>query len=290
MTGSPRPRTWCRLQKARLFVYNGAGFEPWVDKLLKDVAGARHDRDRDDATESHPARAPSAPTRRPARLARSRAGPGAGRGHPRRARRRPIPRTRRRYADNARALRRAARRASTRRSPPAFATARSRDMSPRTRRSPISPGATGSRRCRSWGSRPSRSRAPPSSPRSPASLVASKVTLHLLRDARQLAARRDAGPRGRRQDARAESDRGTHEGGSGGGQGLRRADGGQPREPAHGARVPVGLRVCFVTCLRVAGHLRERRPRQARARGARRRRSAAGVESIPTPASTASMR
>jgi zinc transport system substrate-binding protein len=33
----PAPQDIARLQKARLFVYNGAGFEPWVDKLRKEV-------------------------------------------------------------------------------------------------------------------------------------------------------------------------------------------------------------------------------------------------------------
>ena len=35
----PSPQNVVQLQQARLFVYNGAGFEPWVDKLLKDVPG-----------------------------------------------------------------------------------------------------------------------------------------------------------------------------------------------------------------------------------------------------------
>ena len=35
----PSPQNVVQLQKARLFVYNGAGLEPWVDKLLKDLAG-----------------------------------------------------------------------------------------------------------------------------------------------------------------------------------------------------------------------------------------------------------
>jgi zinc transport system substrate-binding protein len=34
----PAPQDIARLQKARLFIYNGAGFEPWVDKLRKDLA------------------------------------------------------------------------------------------------------------------------------------------------------------------------------------------------------------------------------------------------------------
>jgi zinc transport system substrate-binding protein len=33
----PAPQDIIRLQKARLFIYNGAGFEPWVDKLRKDL-------------------------------------------------------------------------------------------------------------------------------------------------------------------------------------------------------------------------------------------------------------
>ena len=39
-TGSPRPRTWSQVRKARLFVYNGAGFEPGADRLLKEIAGS----------------------------------------------------------------------------------------------------------------------------------------------------------------------------------------------------------------------------------------------------------
>jgi zinc transport system substrate-binding protein len=33
----PAPADVARLQKARVFVYNGGGFEPWVDKLLAEV-------------------------------------------------------------------------------------------------------------------------------------------------------------------------------------------------------------------------------------------------------------
>ena len=33
----PSPQDVVRVQKARLFVYNGAGLEPWVDKLLRDA-------------------------------------------------------------------------------------------------------------------------------------------------------------------------------------------------------------------------------------------------------------
>jgi zinc transport system substrate-binding protein len=33
----PAPQDIARLQQARLFIYNGAGFEPWVDKLRKDL-------------------------------------------------------------------------------------------------------------------------------------------------------------------------------------------------------------------------------------------------------------
>jgi zinc transport system substrate-binding protein len=35
----PSPPDVARLQKARLVVYNGAGFEPWIDRLLKDLPG-----------------------------------------------------------------------------------------------------------------------------------------------------------------------------------------------------------------------------------------------------------
>ena len=37
----PSPQKLVEVQNARLLVYNGAGFEPWVDKLLKDVAGKK---------------------------------------------------------------------------------------------------------------------------------------------------------------------------------------------------------------------------------------------------------
>jgi zinc transport system substrate-binding protein len=35
----PAPRDVARLEKARIFIYNGAGFEPWADKLLANLAG-----------------------------------------------------------------------------------------------------------------------------------------------------------------------------------------------------------------------------------------------------------
>src|SRR5262245_31422948 len=37
----PSPQTVVQLAKARLFIYNGAGFEPWADKLIADVARGR---------------------------------------------------------------------------------------------------------------------------------------------------------------------------------------------------------------------------------------------------------
>jgi len=37
----PSPQTLVQLGKARLFVYNGAGFEPWVQKLAGDIAPDR---------------------------------------------------------------------------------------------------------------------------------------------------------------------------------------------------------------------------------------------------------
>ena len=37
----PSPQNVVELQNARLFVYNGAGFEPWVDKLLKEVTARK---------------------------------------------------------------------------------------------------------------------------------------------------------------------------------------------------------------------------------------------------------
>jgi zinc transport system substrate-binding protein len=37
----PSPQKLVEVQNARLLVYNGAGFEPWVDKLLHDVTGKR---------------------------------------------------------------------------------------------------------------------------------------------------------------------------------------------------------------------------------------------------------
>jgi len=37
----PSPRLLARLQEADLFIYNGAGLEPWVDKLLGSLQGTR---------------------------------------------------------------------------------------------------------------------------------------------------------------------------------------------------------------------------------------------------------
>ncbi len=37
----PSPQQMVDVRKARLFVYNGAGFEPWADKLVKDVAASK---------------------------------------------------------------------------------------------------------------------------------------------------------------------------------------------------------------------------------------------------------
>lgn len=37
----PSPQSVLEVKKARLFVYNGAGFEPWVDKLVKEVADGK---------------------------------------------------------------------------------------------------------------------------------------------------------------------------------------------------------------------------------------------------------
>ena len=37
----PSPQKLVEVQRARLLVYNGAGFEPWVDKLLHDVTGKK---------------------------------------------------------------------------------------------------------------------------------------------------------------------------------------------------------------------------------------------------------
>ncbi len=37
----PSPQQIVDVQKAQLFVYNGAGFEPWADKLVKDVTGRK---------------------------------------------------------------------------------------------------------------------------------------------------------------------------------------------------------------------------------------------------------
>ena len=39
--GEPSPQKLVEVQNARLLVYNGAGFEPWVDKLLHDVTGKK---------------------------------------------------------------------------------------------------------------------------------------------------------------------------------------------------------------------------------------------------------
>jgi len=35
----PSPQDVAQVRRARVFVYNGAGFEPWADKLLKEAAG-----------------------------------------------------------------------------------------------------------------------------------------------------------------------------------------------------------------------------------------------------------
>jgi zinc transport system substrate-binding protein len=35
----PSPRDVAQLQRAKVFVYNGGGFEPWVDKLARDIQG-----------------------------------------------------------------------------------------------------------------------------------------------------------------------------------------------------------------------------------------------------------
>jgi len=35
----PSPQDVAQVRRARLFVYNGAGFEPWADKLIKEAAG-----------------------------------------------------------------------------------------------------------------------------------------------------------------------------------------------------------------------------------------------------------
>jgi zinc transport system substrate-binding protein len=36
----PSPQDVAQVRRARIFVYNGAGFEPWVDKLVKEAAGS----------------------------------------------------------------------------------------------------------------------------------------------------------------------------------------------------------------------------------------------------------
>jgi zinc transport system substrate-binding protein len=36
----PSPQDVAQVRRARVFVYNGAGFEPWVDKLIKEAAGS----------------------------------------------------------------------------------------------------------------------------------------------------------------------------------------------------------------------------------------------------------
>lgn len=36
----PSPQDVAQVRRARIFVYNGAGFEPWVDKLIKEAAGS----------------------------------------------------------------------------------------------------------------------------------------------------------------------------------------------------------------------------------------------------------
>jgi zinc transport system substrate-binding protein len=37
----PAPQDVARLEKARVYIYNGAGFEPWADKLLANLGGTR---------------------------------------------------------------------------------------------------------------------------------------------------------------------------------------------------------------------------------------------------------
>ena len=211
-TGSPRRRTSCEVQE-------GAALRLQRRRIRAVGRQAPQGRRRrrqiivivDDAgLDARPRHRAGTRHRRPARLARSRARPGAGRRHPRRPRRRAIPRTRPPTRTMPARFTRAARRARRRvRGRPSRLRAAGTSSS-RTRPSPISPGATGSTQVPVMGL------APESEP-SPAELAAiaslarrRKVTLHLLRDPRQLAARRDPGPRGRRQDARAESDRGAH--------------------------------------------------------------------------------
>jgi zinc transport system substrate-binding protein len=36
----PSPQDVAQVRRARIFVYNGAGFEPWVDKVIKEAAGS----------------------------------------------------------------------------------------------------------------------------------------------------------------------------------------------------------------------------------------------------------
>ena len=52
----PTPRDLAALERARLFIYNGAGFEPWVDRLLPELASGVV---RISATEGLPLRAPA---------------------------------------------------------------------------------------------------------------------------------------------------------------------------------------------------------------------------------------
>src|SRR5262249_56884793 len=35
----PSPQDVAQVRRARVFVYNGAGFEPWAEKLIKEAAG-----------------------------------------------------------------------------------------------------------------------------------------------------------------------------------------------------------------------------------------------------------
>ena len=223
-------------QKARVFVYNGAGFEPWVDKLLKDVPGGGATVVVD-ATEARSRSWPAAPPWIPTSGSipcspRRRSRPSAPRSS--RPIRRTRPPTRTTPAPSRERLA-----ALDERSSPAFATARAaRSCLARLLRLPRPalpphPGAGhgAGPRFRAEPGRAGRDRAPRPAPARSRyiffeTLVSPRLAETLAREvgARTLVLNPIEGLT--KEEAAA-------------GKGYVDADGGQPREPAHGARVPV---------------------------------------------------
>ena len=224
----PSPQDVVQVQRARVFVYNGAGFEPWVDKLLTDVPGGG---------------TPWSWTR-PSGLAARRPSARAVDPHvwldpvlaqaqvdadPRRRSRRPIPRTRPPTRDNARRL--PARLAAL---DEAFA-AGLRDCARRDIVISHAAFAYLARRYR-LTQVPVMGLAPEAEP-SPAELAAIAGPARGARTSRYIFFETLVSPRLAETLAREIGARtlvlnpieGAHEGGGGGGQGLCRPDGGQPR-------------------------------------------------------------